>query len=79
MKKLLILLFFALSTAAVASDSWPGWFKSRSHSTGQTNLNAGAGAGNGAVSVAEPGTLALLGVGLIPLGIYAKRKRGKKR
>ena len=81
MKKLLILLFFAMSTAAVASDSWPGWFKSSSHRTGQTNLSAtaGANAGNGAVSVAEPAAIALLGAGLVSLGIYAKRKQGKKR
>ncbi|MEN6559601.1 MAG: PEP-CTERM sorting domain-containing protein [Acidobacteriota bacterium] len=29
-------------------------------------------------SVAEPATIALLGAGLVSLGIYAKRKRGKK-
>jgi len=30
-------------------------------------------------SVAEPAAIALLGAGLVSLGIYAKRKRGKKQ
>ena len=30
-------------------------------------------------SVAEPAAIALLGAGLVSLGIYAKKKRGKKR
>ncbi len=30
------------------------------------------------VGVAEPAAIALLGVGLVSLGIYAKKKRGKK-
>jgi hypothetical protein len=30
-------------------------------------------------SVTEPAAIALLGAGLVSLGIYAKRKRGKKQ
>ncbi|MBE3039962.1 MAG: PEP-CTERM sorting domain-containing protein [Chloroflexi bacterium] len=74
----LILLFFVLSTVASASNSWPGWFKkNRTHgtvTTGGTTVT-----GNGTVSVAEPLTILLLGTGLVSLGIYAKRKRGKKQ
>ena len=78
MKKIVFLLFFALSTAAVASDSWPGWFKSHS-ATNQTNHGTTGGAGtNGTNSVPEPQSFALLGLGLVSLGIYAKRKQGKK-
>jgi len=29
--------------------------------------------------VAEPAAIALLGMGLVTLGIYAKKKRGKKQ
>lgn len=29
-------------------------------------------------SVAEPAAIALLGAGLVSLGVYAKKKRGKK-
>jgi hypothetical protein len=77
MKKIVILLFFALSTAAVASDSWPGWFKSHPK-TSQNQDGITRGAGSNGFSVAEPQTLALLGAGLVTLGIYAKRKQGKK-
>lgn len=35
--------------------------------------------GGGSYSVAEPASIALLGAGLVSLGIYAKRKRGKKQ
>lgn len=75
----LILLFFVLSTVASASDLWPGWFKkNRTHSTVTTHGTTN-GAGNGVVSVAEPAAILLLGAGLVSLGIYAKRKRGKKQ
>ena len=75
----MILLFFVLSTVASASNSWPGWFKKHSpHGTVTTHGTTG-GAGNGTVSVAEPLTILLLGTGLVSLGIYAKRKRGKKQ
>jgi uncharacterized protein YdeI (BOF family) len=80
MKKIVILLFIALSTAAAAADSWPGWFKSHS-TTSQTNHGTTRGAGSNGTnsySVAEPQALALLGLGLVSLGIYAKRKQGKK-
>jgi len=32
----------------------------------------------GGYSVAEPAAIVLLGAGLISLGVYAKKKRGKK-
>ncbi len=80
MKKIVILLFFAISTAAVASDSWPGWFKSHPKtSQSQDGITRGAGnTGSNGYSVTEPQTLALLGAGLVTLGIYAKHKQGKK-
>jgi hypothetical protein len=31
------------------------------------------------ISVAEPAAIGLLGAGLVSLGIYAKKKRGKKQ
>ena len=34
--------------------------------------------GGGSYSVAEPAAIALLGAGLVSLGIYAKHKRNKK-
>jgi len=34
---------------------------------------------DGTVSVAEPAAIALLGAGLVSLGIYAKKKRAKKQ
>jgi len=34
--------------------------------------------GGGTHSVAEPASLALLGIGLISLGLYAKRKKDKQ-
>jgi hypothetical protein len=40
--------------------------------------NRGRERGNPIHSVAEPATIALLGAGLISLGIYAKRKQRKK-
>lgn len=33
----------------------------------------------GGYSVAEPAAVVLLGAGLISLGVYAKKKRGKKQ
>ena len=38
----------------------------------------GNGGGNPIRSVAEPGAIALLGAGLVTLGIYANRKNKKK-
>jgi hypothetical protein len=75
----LILLFFVLSTVAIAADTWPGWFKK--HNNGGTGGTGGTngGTGNGTVSVAEPAAILLLGAGLVSLGLYAKRKRGKKQ
>ena len=74
----LILLFFVLSTVASASNSWPGWFKK--HSPHGTVTNGGTTVPpNGTVSVAEPAAILLLGAGLVSLGVYAKRKRGKKQ
>ena len=34
---------------------------------------------NTPISVAEPAAIALLGAGLVSLGFYAKKKRGKKQ
>jgi len=74
----LILLFFVLSTVGSAAEMWPGWFKkNRTHGT--TTTGGTTVTGNGTVSVAEPVTILLLGVGLVSLGLYAKRKRGKKQ
>jgi hypothetical protein len=39
----------------------------------------GHGGGNPIQSVAEPAAITLLGAGLVSLGIYAKKKRGKKQ
>jgi hypothetical protein len=67
----LIFLSFVLS----ASAGWPGWFKKAPG--GGTD---GDGQGDpGTYSVAEPAAILLLGAGLVSLGIYAKRKRGKKQ
>jgi hypothetical protein len=74
----MILLFFVLSTVAIAADTWPGWFKK--HRTNTTVTNGGTTVPpNGTVSVAEPAAILLLGAGLVSLGLYAKRKRGKKQ
>lgn len=35
--------------------------------------------GGGSHSVAEPAAIVLLGAGLVSIGIYAKRKRDKKK
>jgi hypothetical protein len=48
-----------------------------------TFVNAGPrrrnpGDGGGTYSVAEPASLALLSLGLVSLGLYAKRKKDKK-
>ncbi len=66
MKKIPILLFLLLSTAAMGADSWYG----PRHKPGRTRGDT--------YSVAEPQTLILLGAGLVSLGIYAKRKNRKK-
>ncbi len=67
MKKLgqLILLLLVVASIAGASDFGP---------------RRRPGRGGGPIrSVAEPAAIVLLGAGLVSLGIYAKRKRGKKR
>lgn len=73
----LILMFFVLSTVASAADMWPGWWKSKGKVTQHGNTVTGNG--NQTYSVAEPAAILLLGAGLVSLGIYAKRKRGKKQ
>ncbi|MGA2531564.1 MAG: PEP-CTERM sorting domain-containing protein [Candidatus Aminicenantales bacterium] len=73
-----ILLFFVLSTVASAAGMWPGWWKSKTDQHSGTTGTAG-GTGSSAVSVPEPAIIALLGAGLVSLGLYAKRKRGKKQ
>ena len=76
MKKIVILAFFVLSTAALAQVSGPGsdWTKKG----GKHDLSTGSAAVQG-YSVPEPAAIGLLGAGLVSLGIYAKRKQGKKR
>jgi hypothetical protein len=41
-------------------------------------LNRGRSRPERALSVAEPGSIALLGAGLVTLGLYAKKKNAKK-
>lgn len=41
-------------------------------------LNRGRSRPEPAYTVAEPGSIALLGAGLVTLGIYAKKKNAKK-
>ena len=60
----LFLLTWVAAAVAFASEG-PRWKRSR-HS-------------GGGHSVAEPAAIVLLGAGLISLGIYAKRKRDKKK
>ena len=68
-KFILPLLFLGIiASVVVASDfgprNKPG---QRTRATGQV------------ASVAEPAAIALLGAGLVTLGFYAKKKRGKKQ
>jgi hypothetical protein len=74
----LILLFLVLSTVASAAEKWPGWWKRNTDQHHSTTGTTG-GAPNGTVTVPEPAVIALLGAGLVSLGIYAKRKRAKKQ
>ena len=39
----------------------------------------GRSGGGGRYGVSEPAAVVLLGAGLVSLGLYAKRKRGKKK
>ena len=73
----LVLLAFVLSAVASASETWPGWFKH--HKDGTTGGHGQGGGGGQTYSVSEPAAILLLGAGLISLGIYAKRNRGKQR
>jgi len=59
-------IFLLLLTVASASDFGPRQRDGR-HRSG------------GGISVPEPAVIALLGAGLVSLGIYAKKKRGKKQ
>ena len=58
------MLFCVASSAAGASESGPYRFR--------------RGGGRPQYSVPEPTAVLLLGAGLVALGIYAKRKNGKK-
>jgi hypothetical protein len=59
------LLLMTVASVASASDLGPQKRQGRRHRP--------------PVSVAEPAAIALLGAGLVSLGIYAKKKRGKKQ
>ena len=67
----LILLFVVLTTVASAAELWPGWCKHQPK-PGQDHNSQG-------YSTPEPAAIALLGAGLVVLGLFAKRKRGKKQ
>jgi hypothetical protein len=58
-------LLWAAASAAGASDSGPRNRRGRDRSAPT-------------YSVAEPASIALLGAGLVILGVYAKKKNGKK-
>ena len=58
------MLLWVASSAAGASDSGPHRYR--------------RGGGRTHYSVPEPAAVLLLGAGLVALGIYAKRKNGKK-
>lgn len=83
MKKMLIVLFFVLSTVAAAQDRGQYRMKENGNPTPIHNNIAprtrGANStGSSGYSVPEPQAIALLGAGLVFLGIYAKKKQGKK-
>ncbi|MCX6569102.1 MAG: PEP-CTERM sorting domain-containing protein [Candidatus Aminicenantes bacterium] len=82
MKKMLILLLFALSTFAAAQDRGQFRTKETGNPTPIHNDIArtrGANStGANSYAVPEPAAIALLGIGLVSLGIYAKKKQGKK-
>ena len=61
----LFLMAWVLTAVSYASEG-PRWRRHRQHN-------------GGTQSVAEPAAIALLGAGLVSLGIYAKKKRGKKQ
>jgi len=78
MKKILIVLFLMLSTAAIAQQQ-------RTRRADERDLGYTSGhrasvktEGVETFAVPEPGAIVLLGAGLVSLGIYAKRKQGKK-
>ena len=60
----LFLLTWVVAAAAFASEG-PRWKKNKHKGSSH--------------SVAEPAAIVLLGAGLVSLGIYAKRKRDKKK
>jgi hypothetical protein len=60
----LFLLLWVVTSVASASDFGP---RRRPGHRGRIH------------SVAEPAAIALLGAGFVSLGVYAKRKRGKKQ
>jgi len=64
----LFLLFWVVASVASASDFGPR------RRPGHRSRNDGP-----IHSVAEPAAIALLGAGLVSLGVYAKKKRDKKR
>jgi hypothetical protein len=79
MRKIFIVLFLMLSTAAIAQQQRP----TRLAGERDAGYNIGSRPsvkpdGVETFAVPEPGAIVLLGAGLVSLGIYAKRKQGKK-
>ncbi len=68
----LIVISFVSATFLGASALGPG--KGHGHGGGGNNGHEN----DGPTSVPEPAALALLGVGLVSLGLYTKRKKGSK-
>ncbi|TFG92110.1 MAG: PEP-CTERM sorting domain-containing protein [Syntrophobacterales bacterium] len=64
----LFMLLWVVASVASASDFGP------KNKPGQRNRAPGS-----VQSVAEPAAIVLLATGLVSLGLYAKRKRGKKQ
>lgn len=71
MKKIMGILRIPLTTIFIIA-----WVVTAISFAGEGPRRRPGGGGN--YSVAEPAAIVLLGAGLISLGLYVKRKRGKK-
>ena len=81
MKRIFIVMFLMLSTAAIAQHEQQRPTKLAGERDAGYNISRRARVNPDQVepfAVPEPGALLLLGAGLVSLGIYAKRKQGKK-